>query len=329
MQTLSILSPLMDQSAAEATLLQSGSSISNSPTHFDYMEAIRNFQNAEIKTTKVESPVCDNRMADVEFLKMASEALIMDSSSRDLPELEFRKFRSESTEPSFQLDFPLQRTDNQVRNEYIERLRYLKVIRDDHRKPHQTITIFDWDDTILPTSYLYHVGMNKISPQLELRLKALDQRAAKLLSKAVKTSKVWIVTNSAESWVESSSKRFLPLTYQTIQEKNITVISARAEYEEIHPSDPKQWKMETFLDIGDTLDASVLTNIICLGDSDFEMQAANRLSRKFNQSLVKTLKLKECPNIEELIKQMDAIYEKFDQVYTTLKTLTITLSRKN
>ena len=329
MQTLSIYPQLMVRSETEAFPLQNGSSISHLPTHYDYIEASRNFQNTEKKTIQLEGPTRDKTMEDVEFLRMASEALTYDSDSKGTDEFEFRQFRSNSTEPSFQLDFPLQRTDDQVRNEYIERLRYLKVMRDDHPKPHQTITIFDWDDTILPTSYLYHIGMNKISPHLEMRLKELDLKAAKLLSKAAKVSKVWIVTNSADSWVESSSKRFLPLTYETIMNKQIPVISARAEYEDIHPNDPKQWKMESFLDIGDALDSNVLTNIICLGDSEFEMQAAKRLSRKFNQSLVKTLKFKERPSVEELIKEMEAIHEKFDQVYTTLKTLNIKLSRKN
>lgn len=268
---------------------------------------------------------------DLAFLKMASEAVNVDTNSSFIDELNagIRRFRSESTESLFSIDFLYNRTDDQVRSEYIERLKYLKVLKEEHTKPHQTLIIFDWDDTFLPTSYLYYVGLDKITPELEKKLQILDKNVTKLLSKAAKIGHTYIVTNGAESWVESSSKVYLPNTYRRLQQKDVTVISARAEYEEEFPDNPKRWKTETFLDIGGTMDSRVVTNILCMGDSDFEMSAAGELAKKFNKSLVKTIKLKECPSAEELIKQIEIVLEKFDQIYTTLRTLTIKLEKKS
>lgn len=261
-----------------------------------------------------------------EFLKLASEALSADSTVG--PNNEPRKFLTEDSELAFIIEYPFYKSHEQIRNEYIDKLRYLKIIRQDHLKPHQTVTIFDWDDTILPTSYLCYFGLEKLSPEIEAKLQVLDRKTAKLFSKAAQVGKAYIVTNSADFWVQSSGKKYLPLTYQVIEEEGIEIISARARCAETSPRDPSKWKAEAFISIGESLNSKVPTNIICLGDSAFEMEAAALLGRRFEQALVKTVKFKECPNADELIRQTSLVLEKFDQIYTTLKTLSIRLSKK-
>lgn len=39
----------------------------------------------------------------------------------------------------------------------------------------------------------------------------------------------------------------------------------------------------------------LLTNLICVGDSNIEMEAAQILSKEFSQTLVKTIKFRENP----------------------------------
>lgn len=271
-------------------------------------------------------------LGNSEFLKLASMALNLGSGSsllEDANDEGMRNFGTEAPDAGFSLDLLSQKTDYQVRCEYIDRLRYLKVIKDEHRKPHQTLTIFDWDDTILPTSYLLYIGSEKMTSDVEAKLQALDQQVAKLLTKASKIGMTYIVTNGMEGWVEKSSKMHLPLTYQTIHQRRITVISARARYQEEYPNEPRKWKEETFSDIGNSLDTQIVTNIICLGDSDCEIDAAVNLSKKFKQAMLKTVKFKQCPSALELTKQINVVLEKFDQIYTTLKTLSIKLEKKN
>ena len=263
--------------------------------------------------------------------KIASDAANVDSDGSLLDEMESgsRLFRADSSESGFSLEFPYQRTNDQVRTQYIDRLISLKVLKKEHMKPHQTLFVFDWDDTLLPTSYLCYVGIEKITPEIERKLMLLDQCASKLLAKAVRAGKVYIVTNAQEKWVETSSRSYLPLTNRIISEGNITVVSARAEYEEMYPRDPKKWKAESFLDIGETLDAQVPTNIVCFGDSEIEIEAAANMTKLFKQVIVKTVKLKPCPNPEELIKELNVILQKFEQIYTTLRNLTIKLEKKS
>lgn len=278
---------LLPQSHTKRTKLQSASfDAITSPIAREFIET----------GPKIKKIVQSTTIEDFRFYHMASEAARVDSRSAFFKELKFNEdiFRSESSEATFSMDLPYPRTDGEVRKDYIERLTYMKLIKSAHAKPHQTLIIFDWDDTLLPTSYLCYIGLEKLTPALEKKLEGLDRMVVKLLNKAVKVGKVCIVTNAMESWVESSCKMYLPLTSKVLEEKDIPIISARAECEEAFPDDPKRWKNETFSDIGRSFDPSILTNILCFGDSEIEMDAANNLSKQFKQAVVKTVKLKAC-----------------------------------
>jgi len=269
-------------------------------------------------------------LEDLNITKIASDAANVDSGASLLGEMEIgsRIFRADSSESGYSIEFPFLRTNDQVRSQYIDRLISLKVLKKEHVKPHQTLIVFDWDDTLLPTTYLCYIGLEKITPEIEKKLTLLDERASKLLAKAVRAGKVYIVTNAKDMWVETSSRKYLPLTHRVIVDGSITVVSAREEYEEMYPKDPKKWKAESFLDIGETLDAQVPTNVLCFGDSEIEIDAASNMTRIFKQVIVKTVKLKPCPKAEELIKELDVILQKFEQIYTTLRNLTIKLEKK-
>jgi hypothetical protein len=57
------------------------------------------------------------------------------------------------------------------------------------------------------------------------------------------------------------------------------VISARASYEEIYPSDPQKWKTECFRDLLEPVERRrVALNLVCIGDSKYEMEAAEKAS---------------------------------------------------
>jgi hypothetical protein len=40
----------------------------------------------------------------------------------------------------------------------------------------------------------------------------------------------------------------------------------------------KEWKIKTFLKIAETMDMNTITNIVAIGDSQIEMDAANHLA---------------------------------------------------
>lgn len=101
-------------------------------------------------------------------------------------------------------------------------------------------------------------------------------------------SKVFIITNAAEGWVEFSTKKYLPKLKKIVSE--VDVISARTKFEEMFPNEYHQWKMHAFLETLDHLELGAVTNLIALGDSHMELDAAQHLGTKFGKSLIKTVK---------------------------------------
>ena len=71
-----------------------------------------------------------------------------------------------------------------------------------------------------------------------------------------------------------------------------------------------------------------MTNILVLGDSINEIEAGHTLGKQFSQALIKTMKFRENPRPEELIKQQMLVEEKFDDIYIMIKNLTIRLELK-
>ena len=58
------------------------------------------------------------------------------------------------------------------------------------------------------------------------------------------------------------------------------------------------------------------------------MKAGEILALSFDKSLLKTVKFRENPRIEELIKQQDLLLRKLEEIVSTPKNLTIRLERK-
>ena len=88
---------------------------------------------------------------------------------------------------------------------------------------------------------------------------------------------VFIITNAAEGWVEYSSKKYLPSVYPTLSK--VKIISARSEYEDLYPGDSHEWKMQAFLQTLRDMDLNAITNLVALGDSNIEMEAAKHLAK--------------------------------------------------
>jgi hypothetical protein len=116
------------------------------------------------------------------------------------------------------------RNDAQLRTGLLSRLTYEKIWLkpSDRRKISQTCIIFDWDDTILCTTFLaphqqliYEPSI-KFPAALQKKLSELDDVAWELIRKAKQYGKTYIVTNAAEGWVELSAARFLPKVWKEI-----------------------------------------------------------------------------------------------------------------
>lgn len=161
------------------------------------------------------------------------------------------------------------------------------------------ITIFDWDDTLFPTtSYLINKKQN---------YKLLDKLVYNILSYYLTISDVYIVTNASIKWVYISSL-LIPNTQKLLKSK-IKILSGRDIYSHI-TLDSYAWKKLLFTDIIKHYDLSKINNIISIGDADYEYKALINLYNlnKNNHIKYKNIKLLKGPNANILFDQLQLLY---------------------
>jgi hypothetical protein len=223
------------------------------------------------------------------------------------------------------------KTGEEIRRSYIAKLIYKKVWPTEKEKDHNSLIIFDWDDTLLCTSFLTPNGIFtddiKISDKDIEKIKKLEISAANILKQAISKGDTYIITNAAPGWVEYSAQKFYPEVYKLL--KQVSIVSARGEYEKMYPGDSRQWKILAFLEMLKNFDNSLVTNLICLGDSVIEMEAAHILASKFSHAYIKTIKFREAPKPEELNKQLNLVIDQFFKIYSAVKNLTIRVEKKS
>ena len=232
---------------------------------------------------------------------------------------------------TFDYELNFYRNGNDIRQSYLEKLLSKNVWTPNMKpKQHNSIIIFDWDDTLLPTTFLTPGGVfneNIILRDIEKeKFLKLEQAVFKLLTEAVEKGNVYIITNAGYGWVEYSSNKFYPSIVPILEK--IKIISARGEYEKMFPGNSRQWKIEAFLNLQKSVNIKLVTNIICIGDSLFEMEAGRILASKFTEAFIKTIKFREAPKLDELLKQLKLVCIQFGSIYSSIKNLTIRVERK-
>jgi hypothetical protein len=197
-------------------------------------------------------------------------------------------------------------------------------------KQHNTIIFFDWDDTLMCTSYLTPSGIFSedinIPDKDKDKIKSLDVLVHKMLMKSIEKGTVFIITNAAPGWVEYSAKRFYPTAAQCL--KDVNVISARGMFEKVYPGDTRLWKVKTFHNVLKEVNKELITNLICIGDSIIEIDAGHNVAKLFTHVYIKTVKFKENPSPMELHKQLTLILGQFDKVCSAVKNMAIRVEKK-
>lgn len=85
------------------------------------------------------------------------------------------------------------------------------------------------------------------------------------------------------------------------------MISARSKFESWYPHDVSKWKLNAFLYLQEDINEALITNIVALGDSQMEMDAAHNLASTYSKALIKTVKFREFPKPNELVKQLNLV----------------------
>ena len=242
-----------------------------------------------------------------------------------------RKYSAPLETKEFFLNFV--KIDIHTRGSYFNKLLLKGVLNLNQREINYKVNrifIFDWDDTLLCTSVLspggYFDDNMVIIPSKLKKIKNLETIVKLLLTKTIEKGDTYIITNSEPGWVEYSCKRFFPNVYDLLSK--IKIISARGLYEKKFPNNYKTWKNMAFNDIIKNYELSLPTNIMCMGDSTYEMEAAHGLADKFAEGYIKAIKFKELPKIDELISELNLILDKFNFIYSACKNWTITIDKK-
>ncbi len=180
---------------------------------------------------------------------------------------------------------------------------------------HKIIFVSDWDDTLLPSTYLRLQNYTLMTERAQMdittrqQLEYLDLMNVKLLTLARSFGQVYILTNSEHGWVSLSAKKFLLQTWEVI--KNLTIISGRSQFEVIYPENPYQWKYLGFVQIlSQSLNNTQISNqisMISLGDDQFERQALFESTRNIKTLHPKSILFVRNPTIEHLTAQHELI----------------------
>lgn len=110
----------------------------------------------------------------------------------------------------------------------------------------ETVFIFDWDDTLLPSSWISQKGLTLDSNAEEMRLwrpylGRAATRAEHTLSGARALGQVIIVTNAESGWVDLSCRKFMPALADLL--RHFHIVSARSMYESSCCNTPFMWKV--------------------------------------------------------------------------------------
>lgn len=200
----------------------------------------------------------------------------------------------------------------------------------DEKTKKNNIIIFDWDDTLLCTTVLspngYFEDHLNFSKESKEKMEKLEKNVKEILELSISKGITYIITNSEPGWVKYSCCRFLPQVLPIL--KKVRIISSRSLYQHIFPNDSIMWKIKTFNLVYKSSDRSLPSNIICIGDSNAEIQAGKNLANKFNQSSLKTIKFIDSPTIDELINQIYLVYKNFDCIFYAQNNWEISVEKK-
>jgi len=177
-----------------------------------------------------------------------------------------------------------------------------------------TLLIFDWDDTVLPSTWLQEQGLRlddgpALTEGQRVQLEKMAEHVAQTLSVAKRHGKVVLVTNAEHGWIELSCQKFMPSLLPFLE--HVKILSARSTYEQQGVVSPFEWKYLAFeSEISSFYEASTADrrkNVISFGDSAHEREALIRVTERMQNCRTKSLKFVERPEVEQLLKEHELI----------------------
>jgi hypothetical protein len=184
-----------------------------------------------------------------------------------------------------------------------------------------TLIAFDWDDTLLCSSFLSGKGLRLDSDAAKVRefeapLTELSHSIIAVLNLALQYGPVTVVTNAETGWVQLSAAKFIPLVVPLLAK--LTIISARSTYEPMFPGSPLKWKYYCFQERVTALappNSKREKNVLSFGDSHVEREAVRACTRGMPNTRTKSVKFAERPSMEQLRRQIELVTNCFQYIH--------------
>jgi len=188
----------------------------------------------------------------------------------------------------------------------------------EHQDP-TTLIYWDWDDTLLCSSYLsssgYRLDSNLCGAHDILRqLKDLESCVINALNLAFTMGQVTIITNAETGWVQLSAEKFLPGVVPLLSKARI--VSARSTYESRFPDNPLSWKLNAFQESINSYSKCKSRNVLSFGDSHVEREAVKTATRGLSGTRCKSIKFAERPSVEQLQRQIELVTNCFQYIHS-------------
>jgi len=174
-----------------------------------------------------------------------------------------------------------------------------------------TLIIYDWDDTLFPTTFV--LNKNQLD-QKELLL--LEEQNIKILEKSRQLGRTIIITNASTQWIYNSSEQYMPNLYKYIKNTDIPIISAREYATARHIFDHEKWKDITFYNAIKTISQEPhnipINNILSVGDAVYERNALHKYGQFINnkqnyKTYIKTIKYIDNPTPFNMINEATSL----------------------
>jgi hypothetical protein len=167
--------------------------------------------------------------------------------------------------------------------------------------------MLDWDDTLLPTTWLQTQSSMEPSTMAEtVQEVTAVVRAAKALGTVV------IITNAMHGWVETCCRSFAPDLEYELEDVRIIYARPDADADGRIQMPPSTWKRHAFEEEVNRFRLNSrqrCLNLVSVGDSLYERDALLRANFRDGSCFRKSVKLMEYPSATRLVQQLRFVSE--------------------
>lgn len=183
--------------------------------------------------------------------------------------------------------------------------------------------VFDWDDTLFPTSWLQQGGSvlqggaSGARRQKE-QFRKVARSACALIEAAKRIGEVAVITNAEAGWIEHCCIHFVPELAPVL--KGVHLTSARATFlGSVEAADPSEWKCQAFdREIQAFCAGRAGTGglqVFSIGDSLYEQKALFTVARAMPAFTPKSVKLMENPTVPQLVEEHELLASSLEDLF--------------